>query len=137
MPIPFNTAGDAGFADNYLKSPIEFSRFGTRQLDWYYVSSETAFNSSPEAAGSEFTKAVRAIQTQAEIFIVGRPDANGFMVAVATETTNDGENTEERDGIADAKKNGNARRLAQVVSTALGYSVSVDCYVLLGLGFDN
>jgi hypothetical protein len=78
-----------------------YTQFGTRQLKFLKVEavhSEGAVNFANEtlaAAGagytaknSLFSKAVRAIQTTAEIYLVGTPGSAGFIVAVATDTEN-------------------------------------------------
>jgi hypothetical protein len=75
-------------AANYLKAQAPFSRFSTRNLNFYSVEIsgvETNFN----AANSLFAQAVRGIQLNAEMFYVGLPSAGAFIVAVAEDTVQD------------------------------------------------
>ena len=75
-----------------------FTQFGTRQLKFLKVvatesngSSAVDFSSTYTAANSDFSVAVRTIQTVAEIYAVGTPDSTGFIVVVAADTANGAE----------------------------------------------
>lgn len=78
-----------------------YTQFGTRQLKFLKVvgvHSASAIDFSDEtlsAAGDGYTapnslysKALRAIQTMAEVYAAGIPDAAGFIVIVAADTEN-------------------------------------------------
>jgi hypothetical protein len=72
-----------------------YTQFGTRQLTFLKVvavgsdgSTAVNFGTTYVNSGSDFSLAVRAIQTYAEIFAVGIPDATGFIVVVAADTAN-------------------------------------------------
>jgi hypothetical protein len=72
-----------------------YTQFGTRQLKFLKVvavgsdgSTAVNFATTYVASGSDLSLAVRAIQTYAEIFAVGIPDATGFIVVVAADTAN-------------------------------------------------
>jgi hypothetical protein len=62
---------------------------------------------------SLFSKAVRAVQQNAEIYAVGIPAANDFVVIVAQDTANDGDNTDD-----------SLNNMAQTLSTATGGTVT-------------
>jgi hypothetical protein len=51
-------------------------------------STATNFSTTYTNSNSDFSLAVRAIQTYAEVYAVGTPDATGFIVIVATDTAN-------------------------------------------------
>ena len=81
-------------AANYLKTSPS-TQFGTRQLTFLKVvatesdgSTAVDFSSSYASSNSDFSIAVRTIQTMAEIYAVGTPDATGFIVIIADDTKN-------------------------------------------------
>ena len=72
-----------------------YTQFGTRQLKFLKVvgvesngSSAVDFSTTYTASGSDLSLAVRAIQTYAEVFAVGIPDATGFIVVIGADTGN-------------------------------------------------
>jgi hypothetical protein len=89
---------------NYLKAAPS-TRFATRQLAFFTV---TISNVHVDYLDSDslYSRAIRAVQQNAEIYAVGIPAANDFVVIVAQDTANDGDNTD--DGL-----NGMAQTLAQ------------------------
>ena len=72
-------------ANNYKAAPS--SKFGTRELAFFSVtiaSVETGYT----ASNSTFAKAIKGIQQVAEVYFVGTPASNAFVVAVALDTDN-------------------------------------------------
>jgi hypothetical protein len=96
-----------GVAANYLKmSPqdtyatgAEFSNFGTRNLRLLKVVTTGGTNDLTKGAdgatgtykdqNSVFARAVRALQTMGEVYLVGQPDGTTFMALVSADTVND------------------------------------------------
>lgn len=97
-------------ANNYQKASPS-SLFGTRDLVFVSVVADNGGDSNidftqqkfeitgPTAgaytgeytdADSYFSRAIRALQGYAELFFVGTPDATGFVVAISSDTVNDG-----------------------------------------------
>jgi len=85
--------GLGGPAANYLKAKPS-TRFATRQLAFFTVTiADVHLNYA--TANSTYSKAIRAVQQNAEIYAVGLPAANDFVVVVAQDTANDGDNTDD------------------------------------------
>jgi hypothetical protein len=76
---------------NYARTKPS-TRFSTRQLQILDIEL-TGVATNPYAPNSLYSKAVRGIQTAAEIQMLGEPTADHFIVVVAYDTLNDGENT--------------------------------------------
>jgi hypothetical protein len=84
--------------DSYSTGPA-FSNFGTRSLRLLKVVTTGGTNNltlgSDGATGaytdanSVFSRCVRAIQTMAEVYVVGVPDATSFLILVTGDTVND------------------------------------------------
>lgn len=107
---------------NYLKAKPS-TRFGTRQLAFFTVANsglETNFRDSDSA----YSRAIRAIQTQAEIYAVGTPASGAFVVVVAQDTASDGDNTD--DGL---------NPMAATLTTVTGCTVTAKH--LYGAGFGD
>jgi hypothetical protein len=110
------------FFSNYLKTKPS-TRFATRQLAFFDVQiSGVATN--PYVADSTYSRAVRAIQTQAEVYAVGEPSSDHFIVVVAQDTANDGSHTD--DGL---------NEMASTLSTVTGGTVTAKH--LHGAGFGS
>ena len=109
--------GDAGYnglggpASNYLKAKPS-TRFATRQLAFFTVTISNVHVNYLNA-DSTYSRAIRAVQQNAEIYAVGLPAANDFVVVVAQDTANDGDNTD--DSLND---------MADTLSTATGGTVT-------------
>jgi len=109
--------GDAGYnglggpASNYLKAKPS-TRFATRQLAFFTVTISNVHVNYLNA-DSTYSRAIRAVQQNAEIYAVGLPAANDFVVVVAQDTANDGDNTD--NGLND---------MADTLSTATGGTVT-------------
>lgn len=93
-----------GVAANYGKMTSQqtygvgqaFSNFATRQLRLIQVvatasDGTTAVNFTDASAGifSDFAKAVRSLQTVAEVYMILTPGTAGFLALVAEDTIND------------------------------------------------
>lgn len=124
--------GDS-IARNYRQQIVPFSRFGTRKVAWYKVGRADTNNSGIMDMNVVNT-IITAIQTQAEIVIVGAPHISDnwgkFMVAVFEDTANDGANTDPT-GYYD--NNANTSTLQDFVRAALDdNSVIVQRFYLAG-----
>ena len=86
--------------DTYATGPA-FSNFGTRSLRLlkvvYSGGASLDLTKGPDGATGSYTdslslfsNAVRALQTQAEIYLVGVPSSTTFMALVAGDTIDDG-----------------------------------------------
>lgn len=69
---------------NNLKS-VASSRFGTRELSFIKITL-SGIETSYTASNSTFVKALKGLQTMAEIYMVGTPASNNVIVAVAADT---------------------------------------------------
>jgi hypothetical protein len=102
---------DSVVGANYLKAKPS-TRFATRQLAFFTVTI-TNVHVDYLDSDSDYSRAIRAVQQNAEIYAVGLPAANDFVVIVAQDTANDGDNTD--DGLND---------MADTLSTATGGTVT-------------
>jgi len=73
-----------------------FTQFSTRQLRMIKIvatasngSTAVNFTDASATANSDFSKAVRALQTCAEVYTIFTPGTAGFMALVAEDTIND------------------------------------------------
>lgn len=94
MPSTIGTTVTA----NYLKAKPS-TRFATRDLAFLVIDMDNSsyFNNYLNS-NSNFSKVVRAVQLQAEIYAVGTPAAGVVTFVVAIDTVNDGDNIEVSDG---------------------------------------
>lgn len=80
-----------GIAASYLPAnnykSFAASNFGTRELAFYSVTI-TGVHTSYTASNSLFVKALKGVAQVAEIFFVGTPASDAFVVAVASNTDN-------------------------------------------------
>jgi hypothetical protein len=112
MPSVIGTdASGVNVAANYLKAKPS-TRFGTRQLAFFNVA-KSGVHTNYADSNSDYSKAIRAIQTQAEIYAVGIPASGNFIVVVSQDTTNDGANTDDE-----------LNPMAQTLSAATGATVT-------------
>jgi hypothetical protein len=120
-------------AANYRQQIVPFSRFGTRKVAWYKVGYVDTLNSG-SLDMVNFNKIIDAIQTQAEIVMIGAPvlrdNWGKFMIAVFEDTCNNGNNTDPEEYYTD---NANTSTLQDVVRAATGDSnAEVDRWYLHG-----
>jgi hypothetical protein len=111
MPSQINNPGNVhNVTANYLVTKPS-TRFATRQLAFFLVT-KAGVGTDAYAPASDYSSAVRAIQVNAEIYAVGEPTTNDFIVVVAQDTANDGSNT-------DAGLNDMAKTLSQVTGATV------------------
>lgn len=113
-----------------------FTRFGTPQLQAIKIVSATInFSTSYTASNSNFSKAVRALQDEAEVYYVGIPGntATGFTALVHVNKTDSG------DGFgASTNFDGSYENMEDVIGAAIGTAendVTVTDVTLTGLTF--
>lgn len=98
MPSLIGVNGDTGLdiAANYRQQIVPFSRFGTRKVAWFKVGYADTSNGGV-LDQVNFNKMIDAIQTQAEIVMIGAPvirdNWGKFMIAVFEDTCNNGADT--------------------------------------------
>lgn len=108
------------------------TRISTRQLGFFQVEVNNV-GTDPYVADSAYSKAVRGIMTQGEVFAVGEPNGDYFMVVMAHDTANDGSYTETFD--LDNTYNDMAQRLQAAVAASAGTCDGVTTRHLQGSGF--
>lgn len=113
-----------------------FTRFGTPQLQAIKIVSATInFSTSYTASNSNFSKAVRALQDEAEVYYVGIPGntATGFTALVHVNKTDSG------DGFgASTNFDGSYENMEDIIGAAIGTAendVTVTNVTLTGLTF--
>ena len=130
MPSVIGTDPSTGInvAANYLKTKPS-TRFSTRDLAFLVIVMDSgSYFNNYEDPNSNFTKVVRLVQTQAEIYAVGTPNSGVVTIVVAIDTAGDGENT-------DSGLNAKAKTIYQALQDA-GINVdSVNFKKLYGGGF--
>ena len=104
MPSLLNTTVAANYGrmlpQQTYGSGALYSNFGTRQLRFIKVVAtsdgsaalsfvDTTYGNGTTGALSAFSLAVRALQTCAEIYMIGTPGSAGFIAAVSDDTDND------------------------------------------------
>ena len=134
-PVGGSDSG-ATVAQNYRQHIVPFSRFGTRKVAWYKVGYVDTLNSG-SLDMVNFNKIIDAIQTQAEIVMIGAPvlrdNWGKFMVAVFDDTANDGTNNYFAMDGNPGNYNDASKTLQQVVRDATGDSnAEVDRWYLHG-----
>ena len=131
MPSVIGTDSGSGInvAANYLKTKPS-TRFATRQLTFFDIT-VTGCATNPYDANSLYSRAVRGVQVAAEVYAVGAPSADHFMVVVASDTAADPhDNNFDGDGTTNA--------MAQTLQAAIGSICSgVTPKHLIGAGFDT
>jgi hypothetical protein len=110
------------------------TRVSTRQLGFFQVE-VNGVGTNPYVADSLYSRAVRGIMTQGEVFAVGKPSGDYFIVVMAHDTANDGDYTEEFD--LDDDYNQQAQRLQAAVAASAGTCDGVITRHLEGSGFYN
>jgi hypothetical protein len=102
MPSVIGPDSETGVnvAANYLRAKPS-TRFATRQLAFFNVAISNVHVGYTDS-NSAYSRAIRAVQVNAEIYAVGVPASGNFVVVVAQDTANDGDNTD--DGLNDMAK---------------------------------
>ncbi len=113
-----------------------FTRFGTPQLQAIKIVSATVnFSTSYTASDSNFSKAVRALQDEAEIYYVGIPGntATGFTALVHLNKTDSGNGFG-----ASTSFDGSYENIEDIIGAAIGTAendITVTDVTLTGLTF--
>lgn len=123
---------------NYLRT-APTTRLATRQIQFFKIhSNSTDFSTGSELPNSNFSKAVRGIQAQAEVVIIGSPNGGAFVIGVYADTANDGNLSDPHEGQAYAYMNSFSRTLAESVNASVGISdADVDYQVIYGDHFQD
>lgn len=114
-----------------------YTRFGTPQLQAIKIVSATIdFTTTPAAAGSNLSLAVRGLQDRAEVYYVGKPTASGAnqFVALVNVTKTDSGNGYG----ASTSMDGSYENLEDAIGAALGVAendITVTDVALTGLTF--
>jgi hypothetical protein len=125
---------------NYLRA-APTTRLATRQIQFFWVYSANAspsvdFTVQPEAPNSRFSQAVRGIQAQAEVVIIGSPNNHGFTIGVYADTFNAGSYTDPNHGAPFEYVNELSRTLQQSVNDSMGVTgMDVDASIIYGHEF--
>lgn len=137
MPSVIGTDSGSGInvAANYLKTKPS-TRFATRQLTFFDVQ-VNGCASNPYNADSLYSKAVRGVQVAAEIYAVGEPASDHFIVVVASDTAAD-PHSNNFDGDSYNNDGSGYNAMAQTLQTAIGsICQGVSAIHLYGNGFDT
>ena len=133
--------------DQYATGPA-FSNFGTRSLRLLKVvttgGTNNLTNGTDGATGtyadsdSVFSRCVRALQTMAEVYVVGVPDATSFLVLVAGDTVNDATTSSNTAGTTynalEAVIGGSMNTGGSATGTATGTAANPGIFVGAALG---
>ena len=137
MPSQINNAGNVyNVTANYLVAKPS-TRFSTRQLQFVEVE-VTACHTDPYLADSLYSRAIRGVQAVAEVYAVGRPSANKFMVVIAQDTSGVDDSIENT-----FDTNSNAQSMTTAVQNSVQGSGDLELTIaatykrLLGAGFEN
>ena len=137
MPSLINNGGNiVDIAANYRQQIVPFSRFGTRKVAWFKVGYADTRNNAGHLDMTNMNKMIDAIQTQAEIVMVGAPVVRDnwgkFMVAVFDDTANNGSNTAQS-GSGEVGYNENSKTLQAVLREVMDDgNLEVSRWYLLG-----
>jgi hypothetical protein len=97
MPSQINNPGNVyNITANYLKTKPS-TRFSTRQLAFVEIE-VTGCHTDYATPDSLYSRAVRGVQAVAEVYAVGTPAVNKFMVVIAQDTDGADNNNDGLDG---------------------------------------
>jgi hypothetical protein len=135
MPSQINNAGNVyNVTANYLKAKPS-TRFSTRQLAFVEVE-VTGCHTAYTATDSLYSRAIRGVQAVAEVYAVGIPSANKFMVVVAQDTDGADDNNDGLDG-----GDSNSQSMQNAISASVQGSEDLELTIIatykhmLGAGF--
>jgi hypothetical protein len=138
MPSQINNAGNiVNVTANYLVAKPS-TRFATRQLQFVEIE-VTGCHTNPYLADSLYSRAVRGVQAVAEVYAVGRPSTNKFMVVIAQDT----DGADNGHGDVDAGDNSNSQDMQDAVRNSVQGSGDLELTIeatykrMLGAGFEN
>ena len=134
MPSQINNAGNVhNVTANYLKAKPS-TRFSTRQLAFVEVE-VTGCHTNYTNPDSLYSRAIRGVQAVAEVYAVGIPSANKFMVVVAQDTDGADDNNDIDIGSGDAQSMTNAVSASVQGSGDLELTIAATYKHMLGAGF--
>jgi hypothetical protein len=133
MPSQINNMGNVvNVTANYLVTKPS-TKFSTRDLAFMVIDADNSnYYNNFEEPDSTFSRTVRTVQTQAEIYAVGTPDSGYVTIVVAIDTASDGSNT---DGFLNSGGNAMAKRIRNALLDAGLNADSVSFKRLYGNGF--
>jgi hypothetical protein len=135
MPSQINNAGNVvNVTANYLKAKPS-TRFSTRQLAFVEIE-VTGCHTNYTATDSLYSRAIRGVQAVAEVYAVGLPSANKFMVVVAQDTDGADDNNDGLDGgDSDSQSMTDAVSASVQGSGDLELTIAATYKHMLGAGF--
>jgi hypothetical protein len=139
MPSQINNPGNIGYAAgitvsaNYLKAKPS-TRFSTRQLAFVEIE-VTGCHTNYTATDSLYSRAIRGAQAVAEVYAVGLPSANKFMVVIAQDTDGAHDNNDIDIGSGDSQNMTNAVSASVQGSGDLEITIAATYKHMLGAGF--
>jgi hypothetical protein len=136
MPSLIGVGGATGIAANYLKASPS-TKFGTRELVHALITIDNVnLYTNSDLSDSNFSQAIRAIQTIAEIYAVGTPADNEgsstFTVILSADTLAD----DNYGQVSDFDTNNNSTNLENVLNNLFDETVSVNYTTMYGLQYD-
>ena len=138
MPSQINNPGNVyNITANYLVAKPS-TRFSTRQLQFVEVE-VTGCHTNPYLPDSLYSKAVRGVQAVAEVYAVGRPSANKFMVVIAQDT----DGADDGHGDVNAGNNDNDQSMTQALTASVDPTGALEITTIatykrmLGAGFES
>jgi beta-glucosidase-like glycosyl hydrolase len=126
--------GISGVTANYLKAKPS-TRFATRQLAFVEIE-VTGCHTNPYLSNSLYSRAIRGVQAVAEVYAVGLPATNKFMVVIAQDTDGADDNNDGLDGgDSDSQSMTNAVSASVQGSGDLELTIAATYKHMLGAGF--
>ena len=136
MPSQINNGGNVHqITANYLVAKPS-TRFSTRQLQFVEIE-VTGCHTSPYVTDSLYSRAVRGVQAVAEVYAVGRPSANKFMVVIAQDTDGADDVNDIDLGSANSQSMADAVRASVQGSGDLELTIAATYKRLLGGAFEG
>ena len=134
MPSQINNAGNVyNVTANYLKAKPS-TRFSTRQLAFVEIE-VTGCQTDYTDPDSLYSRAVRGVQAVAEVYAVGIPSSNKFMVVVAQDTDGADDNNDIDIGSSNSQTMQNAVRSSVQGNGDLELTIAATYKHMLGAGF--
>jgi hypothetical protein len=131
--------GDTGYnglggpAANYLKAKPS-TRFSTRQLAFVEIE-VTGCHTNPYLSDSLYSRAIRGVQAVAEVYAVGTPASNKFMVVIAQDTDGADDNNDIDLGSDNSQSMADAVRYSVQGNDDLELTINANYKRLSGDGF--
>lgn len=121
MPSQINNTGNVdNVSANYLRAKPS-TRFSTRQLAFVEIE-VTGCHTDYALSDSLYSRAIRGVQVVAEVYAVGLPASNKFMVVIAQDTDGADNNNDLSNNDAS-----NAQSMNNAVYRSLGNSFEGTC----------